>query len=76
MPSNVGVTVTAQKVFLATTPCNLATRLFMLVTCPRCDSADTYAVDQSRPSKSQLWECGDCQKKFFLAKVQREIADK
>lgn len=37
-------------------------------TCARCGSVNTYPVDDSRSGRTRLWECGDCEKRFHVAR--------
>lgn len=45
------------------------------VTCPRCGSAETYVVNDSRSLRTQLWECGDCEKKFHLSRARPAVSE-
>jgi hypothetical protein len=36
--------------------------------CARCGSVNTYPVDDSRSGRTRLWECGECEKRFHVAR--------
>ncbi|WP_370647051.1 transposase [Mycobacterium sp. IDR2000157661] len=44
-------------------------------TCPRCGSSEIYVVNDSRSLRTQLWECGDCEKKFHMARARPAVPE-